>query len=191
VVMRRVCGSAVVALVCVGLLSSCGLLPSSDPSLQQSDHEMQHIADAVKHHDAAALKKLFSPVARAKATGLDAGLKYFLSVFPSGFKSWSDPEGGPGETDEYAYGKQTVLLFGNYKVSANGKNYDLYFADYSVNQVDDPNNVGLYALGVAPYNAHGYTDPTASSKAFDTWASQFGIDNHKATGEPGVYIPQK
>jgi Domain of unknown function (DUF5104) len=152
---------------------------------------MQHIADAVKHHDAAALKKLFSKTAREKATDLDSGLKQFLSVFPSGFKSWSDPEGGPGESDVYDHGKQTVLLFGEYKVHANGKTYNLYFADFSVNQVGDPDNVGLYALGVAPYNAHPGTKPTAASKAFFAWASQFDIKNHKATGNPGVYVPQK
>ena len=194
--MRRVVG-AVVVLLCVGLLSACSLLPKlppsplNDDSKQQADVEMQRIADAVKNHDAAALKKLFSKTAREKATDLDSGLKYFLSVFPSGFKSWSDPDGGPGETGDYASGKRTVLLFGNYKVSANGKTYDLYFADYTVNQVDDRDNVGLYALGVSPYNAHPFTKPTATSKAFNTWASQFDIKNHKATGNPGVYVPQK
>jgi Domain of unknown function (DUF5104) len=188
--VRRVL-AALMVLGCVVLLSSCTLLPPSDPSLQQSDLEMQHISDAVKHHDVAALKELFSKAAREKATDLDSGLKYFLSVFPSGFKNWSDPDGGPGETGDYAYGKRTVLLFGNYKVSANGKTYDLYFADYTVNQVDDRDNVGLYALGVAPYNAHPFTKPTAASKAFNTWASQFDIKNHTAIGNPGVYVPQK
>jgi hypothetical protein len=186
----RLAIAAVAAPVCVVLLSSCALLPPSDLSLQQSDREMQHIADAVKAHDPAALKKLFSPVARDKATGLDSGVKYFLSVFPDGFTSWSDPEGGPGETDDYSSGKQTVLLFGEYKVRANGKTYNLYFADYNVNQVDDPHNVGLYALGAAPYNAHPGTKPTPSSKAFFAWASQFEIDDHKATGTPGFYVPQ-
>ena len=150
---------------------------------------MQHIADAVKHHDATALEKLFSKAAREKATDLEGGVKRFLSVFPSGFTSWSDPDGGPGETGDYAYGKRTVLLFGNYVVSANGKKYDLYFADYTVNEVDDPDNVGLYALGVAPYNRDAFINPTASSKAFDAWAGQFGIENHKAIGDPSVYVP--
>ena len=58
--VRRVL-SAVVALVCVGLLSACSLLPKlppsplNDDSKQQSDLEMQRIADAVKDHDAVAL----------------------------------------------------------------------------------------------------------------------------------------
>jgi len=196
VLVRRVLGAGL-ALVCVALLSACSLLPLGrgglhvDDSNQQADAVMQRIAVAVKNHDAAALKKLFSTTAREKATDLDGGLKYFLSVFPSGLKSLGEPDGGPGGTGDDENGKQTTVLFANYKVSANGKNYQLYFADYTVNQVDDPHNVGLYALGVAPYNAHPFTNPTAASRAFYAWARQFGIDNHTATGTPGVYIPQK
>ncbi|HEX4402065.1 MAG TPA: DUF5104 domain-containing protein [Galbitalea sp.] len=123
---------------------------------------MQRIADAAKDHDAAALKKLFSTTAREKATGLDDGLKYFLSVFPSGFKSWTGPEdGGPGETDENEGGNQIRELRPFYKVSANGRTYELYFADYTANQVG-PDNLGLSAF-----------------------------EDHKATGTSDVYVPQK
>ena len=193
--MRRVLSAGVV-LVCIALLSSCSLLPPgpggafvNDPS-KQADAQMQRIADAVKDHDAAALKKLFSKTAREKATNLDSGLKYFLSVFPSGLKSWTEPDGAPGQTGNYDGGKRTVVLFGNYKVAANGKKYELYFADYTVNQVDDPNNVGIYALGVVPSRDSGYT-ASGAKKPFNAWASQFGIKNHTATGDPGVYVPQK
>jgi hypothetical protein len=92
-VMYRILGVCAVALVCVGLLSSCALLPDADPT-KTSDVEMQHIAYNVKYHDAAALEKLFSPLARAKAPNLGGGVEKFLSFFPSGFTSWSDPEGG-------------------------------------------------------------------------------------------------
>jgi len=183
--------AAVVALACAGLLSSCSLLPPGgiwDDSKQQSDVQMQHIADAVKHHDAAALKHLFSPPARDKSTDLKAGLKYFLSVFPSGRMTWKFEGLSSGGINEY--GKQTVEVFANYEVFADGKKYDLYFAYFPVNEVEDPANVGLYALAVAPYNAHPYTNPTASSKAFNAWASQFENVNGKSTGTPGVYIPQ-
>ena len=92
-VVRRVLGAAV-ALVFVGVLSSCALLPTgwpgpdSDNAQQKADVQMRHIASAVKSHDAAALKKLFSARAREKATDLDSGLDYFLSVFPSGRMTW-------------------------------------------------------------------------------------------------------
>jgi hypothetical protein len=173
--MRRVVG-AVVGLVCVGLLSSCSLasaLPPStifDDNKQLSDIVMQHIADAVKNHDAAALKKLFSTTARQKATDLDSGLAYFLSVFPSGRMTWESEGTGSG-------GQETVELFADYKVSANGKEYDVYFTDFPF---ANPDYVGIYSLGVTPYNAHPATAPTAASTAFDSWESTF---------TPGVYVP--
>ena len=84
---------AVVSVACVGLLSACSFLPSipsrfHDDSEQKAAAEMQHIAEAVKAHDAAALKKLFAPRAQEKATDLDGGLAYFLSIFPSGKMTW-------------------------------------------------------------------------------------------------------
>jgi hypothetical protein len=65
--------------------SSFSLLPFGlDDSSKQADVEMQRIADAVKDHDAGALRKLFSTAASENATRFDSGLKYFLSVFPTG-----------------------------------------------------------------------------------------------------------
>ena len=191
--MRRVVG-AVAVLLCVGLLSACSLLPKlppsplNDDSKQQADVEMQRIADAVKNHDAAALKKLFSKTAREKATDLDSGLKYFLSVFPSGRMTWKS-EGPPATGGLNEYPKETVELYAFYKVSANGKTYDLYFADFTVNTAVDPDNVGLYALGVAPYT----TDPLTASgtpKPFYVWSGSFQNGKPSDPGTPGVYVPQ-
>jgi hypothetical protein len=185
--MRRVFGACVVTLACVGLLSSCALLPDADPT-NTADAQMRHIADDVKHRDAGALEALFSKSARAKAPGLDGGVEKFLSFFPSGFTSWSDPDGGPGESDESdGNGKLTVLLDGTYKVHANGKTYDLLFEDYAVNTWRS-DNVGLYALGVAPYNPHPGTKPTAASNAFFDWAGQYEIKSGEGTGIPSVYV---
>jgi uncharacterized protein DUF5104 len=188
--MRRMLG-AVTALTCVGLLSSCSLLPFGlgNSDNQRVDAEMQRIMDAVNLHDAAALKKLFSPRARENAIGLDAGLTYFLSVFPSGLTSLGEPAGGPGGTGENVYSNDTEELDGDYKVSANGKYYELHFVYYWINQDDDPHNVGLFALGVAPYNAESYTKPTTDSNAFSTWAGSFGFDFGLTHGSPGVYVP--
>lgn len=192
--VKRILGGCVVALVCVALLSSCALLPPSTAvglgvanSNQQADAEMQHIEDAVKAHDAAALKTLFSKTARAKGADLDGGIKDFLSFFQSGFKNLGEPDGGPGEFDADDFGKRTVELLGDYEVRMKGKLYDLYFADFTVNQIEDPNNVGLYALGVAPYNAHGFTHPTAASTAFNAWTSQYLTKSGKL-GPPSVYV---
>jgi hypothetical protein len=191
--MRRAF-AVVVGLVCVGLLSGCSLLPKlppsplNDDSKQQSDIEMQHIADAVKDHDAAALKKLFSPRAREKATDLDGGLTYFLSVFPSGRMTWESEGTGSAGINEYP--KETVELFARYKVSVGGKKYELYFVDFTVNTASDPHNVGIYALGVTPYTAD---TPTASGapKPFYIWSGAFRNGDPSNPGTPGVYVPQK
>jgi hypothetical protein len=186
--VRRVIGAAV-ALACVVLLSSCSLLPKPPPVSgddnpeQESSVEMQHIADAVKDHDADALKKLFSPLAREKATDLDGGLKYFLSFFPSGRMTWKlkgDASGGPQGSEG---------VYASYEVSADGKKYDLYFADFVANDAY-PDNVGIYALGVGPYSA----DPFSASgalKPFYAWSGAFDNGNFKDPGTPGVYVPQK
>jgi hypothetical protein len=155
---------------------------------------MKLIQGALKHHDAAALKKLFSKTARDKAPDLDGGIADFFDLFPAGFKNLGEPDGGPGEADVYKFGKKTVELHADYKVKARGKTYDLFFADFTVNQVGDPNTVGLYALGAAPYNPKPGTNPTPASKAFFNWASQYELtDDAEATGIPSVYVysPQK
>jgi hypothetical protein len=181
--MRRAVG-AVVALACVALLSSCSLIAGvpgtiSDDSGQTANVVMGHIADAVNHHDAAALKELFSQRAREKAAGLDSGLAYFLSIFPSGITTWKS-EGPPGSSEDDDYGKQAVELFAFYKVSAGGKEYDLYLGDFTVNS-KDPNNVGIYSLGVAPYTTNTRT-ASGNPKPLFAW---------EHTGQPGVYVPKK
>jgi hypothetical protein len=190
--MRRVLGSVVVALVCAALLSSCSLLPDiptpgNDDTGQKADVVMQHIADAVKHHDVAALKNVFSPGARAKATDLDSGLKYFLSFFPSGRVTWEVGGAGPGGTGISA-GGYSWESFADYKVFADGKTYDLYFADVTTDTAH-PDFLGVYALGIEPYSTMRRT-ASGAPKPFDLWASQFDLsDENVLTGTPGVYIP--
>jgi len=99
-------------------------------------------------------------------------------------------DGGPSSGGINEFGKQTVELYAFYKVAADGKDYDLYFADCTVNQVEDPNNVGLYALGVAPYSA----DPRTASgapKPFFAWTGSHYNDNGITYGDPGVYVAEK
>jgi hypothetical protein len=190
VLVRRVVG-VVVALACVALLASCSLVPpgSAGGEGQHADLQMQHIADAVKSHDAAALKKLFSPRAREKATDLDSGLAYFLSVLPSGRMTWKMENGAPGSS-EVNHDGYTEEVFANYIVSTSGRKYELYFADLTVN-TNDPKNVGIYALGVEPYTADKFT-ASGAPKPFYVWTGQFDVDdNNVVTGTPGVYVPQK
>jgi hypothetical protein len=195
--MRRVVG-AVVALGCVALLSSCSLLPNistsgNDDSKRQADAQMKHIADAVKHHDVAALEKLFSPGARAKATDLDSGLKYFLSIFPTGRMTWKIWPDGPGGTGFSKSSKQVLETEAYYNVNANGKKYELFFADVTTDNVQ-PDNVGIYALGVARNNSAAGPEWTAAGDPtpYYDWIDTFGIDNLGDTiGDAGVFVPHK
>lgn len=189
--IRRMLG-AVAALACVALLSACSLLPhipspGYDDDGQKDDVVLQHIADAVKHHDVAALKTLFSRGARAEASDLDAGLKYFLSFFPSGRMTWevggAGPGGTGGTTDGYSWES-----FADYKVFADGKTYELYFANVTT-YTARPDFVGIYALGIVPYSTNPYT-ASGAPKAFNLWASQFDLnDENVLTGMPSVYVP--
>ena len=189
---RRKILSVLMAFVCIPLLSACSLLPSipvGSPfdSVENPEAVMKQIAAAVKHHDAAALKKLFSARARENASDLDSGLKYFLSFFPSGKMTWKPDGFSDGE--DGAYGKKTIEMNADYEVSSGGKKYEIYFADFPINQVDDPKNVGIYALGVEPYSFdRGTAD--GGTKPFFVWAGSFQLDNGEATGSPGVYMPQ-
>lgn len=183
--IARVFG-ATVALGCVGLLSSCALLPPGETGdeNQEADAAMQQIADAVKHHDAAALEKLFSPAAREKATDLDSGLASFLSAFPSGMKSWTDPNGGPSSASNN-YDGFAEELYATYKVSANGTTYDLYFADVT-SDTAHPSEVGIIAIGATPWSPK----LTAGIRRFDLWAGQTSSGDI-GSGPPGVYVPQE
>lgn len=182
---------AATAAACAALLASCSLLPSPsgvifDDSQQKAAAQMQRIADAVKHRDSAALKNLFSKRAREEATDLDGGLKHFLSAFPSGPMTWKTL-GADGATHTEFLNK-TEVLFSHYKVSAGGKDYFLFFVDNTVNQVDDPTNVGLYALGFTPYTTETET-ASGAKKPFFAWEASFQVDPPTVSGNPGVYVP--
>lgn len=195
-VSRRVVGVALVSLACVVLLSSCSLVSDvvdQGQSKQQADAQMQHIADAVKNHDAAALKKLFSPNARAKATDLDSGLKYFLSIFPTGKMTWKIEPDGPGGTALTTSRKQVLETLAYYNVEANGKQYELFFADVTTDNVH-PHNLGIFALGVAQNDSQDSAEYTASGDPtpYYDWIDMVGIDNlGDLHGDPGVFVPQK
>jgi hypothetical protein len=194
--VRRGAAAAAVALACAVLLSSCSIVSDvvhPDQSRKQADAQIQHIADAVKHHDPAALKKLFSPVARAKATHLDSELRYFLSVFPSGRVTWKGQYEGPGGTGLSKSSKEVVETEAYYELKANGKEYELFFADVTADSFQ-PHHVGIYALGVARDNAAGAAEltPSGGYTPFHNWIDMFGVDNLGDTiGDPGVFVRQK
>jgi hypothetical protein len=196
--MKRVLFGAL-ALLCAVALASCGLVPAESPDTLYVDTEdkakarMQQIADAVKHHDATALKAMYSPRALEEATDIDEGLDYFLSLFPNGFQ-WQSWNGTAAER-QYKDGKLTEVLLEEFKVSADGHEYGFFIADFTVNEVIDPENVGLYALGVTPWpeNHDSWirSDLSGPTKPFYLWARAIHADEGDASGYPGVYVPGK
>jgi hypothetical protein len=196
-VRRGVVGVGV-ALVCVTLLTSCSLpqrvtAPARDDSTHQANVQMQHIADALRTHDAAGLKKLFSPHARAHAPGLDNGIASFMSMFPSGPTKWKIENGGPGGSAFSRSSKQVVEAFAYYDVTANGHSYELVFVDVTTDTAH-PDNVGITGLGAGRSNAAGEPQWTADGDPtpFYDWIDTFGIDNLGNTiGDVGVFVPRK
>jgi hypothetical protein len=171
---------AAVALVCVVALSSCSLLDSfggRDPDVAAAEDRMAEIAAAVDDRDAAALKALFSPRAVERAPGLDAGIEYFLSLFPDGRLTWKLV--GVSSEGVVDHGKKTWMVKPNYEVSSGGQDYRVVFADLTVNEVTDPGNVGLYALGAAPL---------PDDEALGYW-NGFQHDTDGEYGYPGIYVP--
>ncbi|OJX69196.1 MAG: hypothetical protein BGO94_11625 [Micrococcales bacterium 72-143] len=185
--MRRLL-SVVVLLGAAALLSSCALLPGRvglrDDDYGKAEARMVQIADALKSHDAAALKGMFSPYALDRATAIDEGLDYVLSFFPSGEITWQ--ENTVNSKDAASHGKKSELLLAYYKVSASGNDYWLYFADFTVNDVVNPENVGIYALGVA-----SWVEDTRSPEVepFFRWAAAVDLEGSGTDGYPGIWVP--
>ena len=76
-----------------------------------------------------------------------------------------------------------------YKVSADGKDFWFYFADFTVNEVIDPENVGLFALGVTPWTETGKvaTNPGAAwDKAWKALATAWD-ENPAHVGGGGLF----
>lgn len=189
--MKRL-ASAAMSLILIELLSSCSMIsppgvPLLDDSGEQADTQMRLVENAIKDRDADALEELFSNSAREQATDLKSGLDYFLSTFDSGSITWEST--GVGSTSETEGLKETTVLFCNYSVVADGEKYELFFVYYPVNEIVDPENVGIFALGVAPYEEDSFT-ASGEPKPFLQWARQFKLKDHVTSGDPGVYVPQ-
>jgi len=144
---------------------------------------MKKIAAALNSHDAAALKAVFSKRAVEKATDLDARLANLLSMFPDGGVTWKR-DGGVNAQGSTENGKRTQMLGAVYKLTADGKDYFLFFADFTINELSDPDNVGIYGLGVTPWSDNIDVGPM---DAFLYWGSKIKYDESDADGYPGVY----
>ena len=83
-------------------------------------------------------------------------------------------------------GGTTELLDALYKVSVDGNDYWLVFKDFTEN-AHDPENVGLYGVGVAPWSESPQSGPSGLLLA---WAGSIQIDGTGQNGYPGIYVPE-
>ena len=188
----RLVSSGLAALLVVLVLASCGLV-SPEPSdtlyvktYEKADDRMEQIAAAVSDGDAAALRAMFSTRALDQAVEIDGALDQLLSSFPNGGLTWELWE-SPRAERQYKDGKLTEVLLALYRVSADGRDYALFLAEFTVNEVINPDNVGLYALGVVPWTdqpSYGCAEP------FYSLACAIHADESDAEGYPGVYVPE-
>jgi hypothetical protein len=179
--------SAVVALVGVVVLASCGFnpvswLPRDYPGVAAD--RMVEIVDAVNNQDAAALKGMFTEYALNEYSDeIDEGLEYLLSLFPDGDLVWEDPEYQSPVSESFADRKRMIMVPALYDVSAGGKDYWLFFSFYIVNDID-PANIGIYGMGAAPRTE---TKSSGPEGVFFSWAGS--ISRHRDNDPAGVYMP--
>jgi hypothetical protein len=160
----------------------------------KAEVQMEQIAAALNDQDAAALKGLFSAEALGHTAEIDDGLDYLLSLFPTGGITWTpDPaETNPIRSSSYIdpdSGNLSEWLQANYQVSANGKEFWLYFASVTIDEAN-PENVGLERLGVTPWigerSSDGMTGPSAD---FYDWVyvnvGDTSVDNNRVN-----YLPR-
>ena len=155
-----------------------------------ADSRMGQIAAALESHDASALKKMFSPYARKHSIELDKGLDYLLSVFPDGDITWTPDPAEAGPIDSYGTvesGRATERIFANYKVSAAGKDYWLYFSDVPLDELEGHDRVGLSKLGVTPWTEVRNDGPGGKFRA---WSEAIVTDPNIKNTSPGIYVPE-
>jgi hypothetical protein len=180
--------SVAVAVVVAGILVACSFNPrvlTPNYSADLVAERMAEIVDALNSRDAAALKGMFTNYALAEySSEIDEGLDYLLSLFPNGDVVWEDPDHEPSPAVLNNFGKRTEVVGVLYDIRAGGQDYRLYFSYYTVNE-NDPANVGIYGMGVAPRTESLDSGP---EEALMSWAGTVA-DLEGENGPPGVYIP--
>lgn len=156
-----------------------------------ADTRMEQIAAALNSQDAAALKGMFSTYALKQSTEIDEGLDDLVSIFPNGGITWTREIDDTFPIDSFSQvsaRRATEGMRANYKVSADGKDYRLFFANMSVNELENRENVGLVKLGVTPWTE----EPSNGCFGLfiDSWTCSFDLDGRGENGYPVIYVPQ-
>jgi hypothetical protein len=151
------------------------------------DGELSHdrasrIVDAVNTQNAAVLREMFTQVALAEyAAEIDNGIQHLLSQFPSGDLALQAEPAGVSIAERVCGDARAVLRSSFYRVSSEGVEYRLYFAEFTENTTDF-GGVGIHAIGAAPLAPRLDETPEAGLYSF-THTIAVGV-----LRPPGIYI---
>jgi hypothetical protein len=168
------------AMAGVAMLSSCGFSQYYNGTTPGVQDRAEQIAEAITRQDADALKGLFSARALEEADDIDAQLEYLLSLFPTGSEV-SYELNGINAPREVSGGEKWGMVRAVFKLTADGEDFWMFFAE-NTEDTRDPDNLGLYGLGVAPRTESQDSD---AELAMFEWNGQFDLGE----GTPGVYVP--
>jgi hypothetical protein len=150
-----------------------------------ADERMSQIAAALTAGDPAALRSLFSVYAVAQSPHLDDGLDYVLGLI--GGKDLTYELHDIYSFEDQESGRMTQFVSATFVVSVGGNDYRLFFSDFTANEVRNPDNIGLYALGVEPWA------PDPESRCTDTdfgsWTCHMTVDGSTGDSYAGIYVP--
>ena len=160
-------------------------IPNDYDYIDFSDRMMDEIvSDDLNIQDNVGLQERFTDYAIAQhPAAIDNEVDELFRLFPDGDIVWDPLSEEPNVRVATDGDDETILLLPVYRVSSGGKDYWLFFADFTVNTID-PDNMGLYALGVAPRTESG---DSPQEQALFAWADTFDV---AASTPPGILISQ-
>jgi hypothetical protein len=178
--------SAMLAIAGLVVLNACTSAVPGGPvnPREQSRDRMLEIIDALNGRDAESLTEMFTDYARAEfSEEIDEGVEYIFSVLPDGTLEPETPNGlPPGESLYGEDGEIASLAWSIYRVSAAGDDYWLMFGEFTVNTLD-PENVGIYALGVVPRTE---SEESLIENELFAWSGDFTQIPRETA--PGIFI---
>lgn len=131
------------------------------------------ITDDLNIQDSLGLRERFTNYAQAQfPEALDDEIDALYDVLPVGDIAWEPLTREPDVRVEVDGEEETILLLPVYRITAGGQVFWLFVAYYTVNTID-PDNLGLYGIGVAPRTATG---DSAAEQALFNLVDSFEID---------------
>jgi len=131
------------------------------------------IDDDLNIQDHSGLRDKFTEYAQVQfPDALVDDVDALFALLPEGDIVWESLQEEPEARVAVDGEEETILLLPIYRITAGGEDYWFFFADYTVNTID-PQNLGLYGIGVAPRTS---TRDSPAEQALFEWADSFQID---------------